>query len=29
MAKFGQSSPLFHILKEGTFKWDVYDYVCY
>lgn len=28
-AKFGQSSPLFHKMKEGTFKWDAYDYVCH
>jgi len=28
-AQFGQSSPLFHKLKEGTYKWDVYDYACH
>ena len=28
-APFGESSPLVHKLKEGTFKWDEYDVVCH
>lgn len=27
--RFGQSSPLSHKLKAGTFQWDEFDYVCY